>query len=127
MEQNLTVNTVNKELYGEISTPYSFIKNMLELLPARVFRDENLRWLDPGTGHGYFSKYLYHILYRELRNRIPDDVERDKHIKEKMIYMCEINDEHVGVIRAFFGENCNLCVGDYLSETMPTQMKIVLI
>jgi tRNA1(Val) A37 N6-methylase TrmN6 len=126
MEQNLTVNKVNKELYGEISTPYSFIKKMLELLPARVFRDETLRWLDPGTGHGYFSKYLYHILYRELKSKIPDDVEREKHIKEKMIYMCEINDEHAGEIRAFFGDNCNLYVGDYLSSTMPHSFDIVL-
>jgi len=126
MEQNLTVNKVNKELYGEISTPYSFIKKMLELLPARVFRDETLRWLDPGTGHGYFSKYLYHILYRELKSKIPDDVEREKHIKENMIYMCEINDEHVGEIRTFFGENCNLYVEDYLSSTMPHSFDIVL-
>jgi hypothetical protein len=126
MEQNLTVNKVNKELYGEISTPYSFIKKMLELLPARVFRDETLRWLDPGTGHGYFSKYLYHILYRELKSKIPDDMEREKHIKENMIHMCEINDEHIGEIRSFFGDNCNLYVGDYLSSIMPHSFDIVL-
>ena len=120
------VNKANKELYGEISTPYSFIKRMMALLPARVFRDEKLRWLDPGTGHGYFAIYLYHLLYRELSSKIPDDILREKHIKEKMIYMCELNGEHAGRICSFFGENCNLVVGDYLSASYPHSFDIVL-
>jgi len=126
MEQNLSVNETNKELYGEISTPYSFIKSMLGLLPARLFRDETLRWLDPGTGHGYFSIYLYHILYRELREKLPDDAARERHIKSNMLYMCEINEEHSGTIRSFFGEDCNLHVGDYLSATFPHPFDVVL-
>ena len=126
MEQNLSVNETNKELYGEISTPYSFIKKMLGLLPARLFRDENIRWLDPGTGHGYFSIYLYHILYRELKDKLPDDVAREKHIKNNMLYMCEVNEEHTGVIHEFFGDHCNLHVGDYLSASFPYLFDVVL-
>ena len=126
MDQNLSVNSVNKVLYGEISTPYSFIKRMLEMLPSSVFLNPNLRWLDPGAGHGYFSIYVYHILYRELRAVIPDDINREKHIKKNMIYLCEINDEHSGEIRAFFGDDCNLLVGDYLSASFPYSFDIIL-
>ena len=106
--QNLTVNKENKELYGEIFTPFSLIKDMFELIPNHLFYDKSLRWLDPGTGTGFFSIYLYFKLFDTLKENIPNDNERSDHIIKHMIFMVEINDDHIAHLTTLFGEDSNI-------------------
>ena len=49
------LNKENKMKYGEIQTPHVLIDNMLDMIPEDIFSNPNLKWLDPGTGQGYFT------------------------------------------------------------------------
>ena len=40
-DQDLTVNSENKLLYGEIFTPFSLIEKMFDLIPNHLFYDKN--------------------------------------------------------------------------------------
>ena len=106
--QNLKVNKENKQLYGEIFTPFSLIEDMLYLIPNHLFYDKNLRWLDPGAGTGYFSIFLYFKLFNTLKEIIPNDNERSDHIIKKMLFMVEINSNHVDYLKSLFGEDSNI-------------------
>ena len=74
-EQNLKYSE-NKELYGEINTPFSLINKMFDLLPESIFSNKDLTWLDPGCGCGYFSMVLFHRLFSGLSNIIPSKKEK---------------------------------------------------
>jgi tRNA1(Val) A37 N6-methylase TrmN6 len=113
-EQLLNVNKKNKLLYGEIFTPYSLIKSMMLLIPEYVFYDKKMRWLDPGSGTGYFSIFLYYKLYSTLKDIIPNDKERSEHIITNMLFMIEINPEHCEHLKNIFGENANIFNQDFL-------------
>ena len=79
-----------KDLYGEINTPYKFIYTMLSIIPVQDFKNKHLKWLDAGSGHGNYSICLFVILFKILKESIPDDEERKEHIINHMIYMIEI-------------------------------------
>ena len=81
---------------------------MFDLIPNHLFYDKNLKWLDPGAGTGYFSVYLYFKLFETLKDNIPNDDERRNHIIKYMIYMVEINDNHVEHLKEVFGEDSNI-------------------
>ena len=40
----------NKELYGEVITPFSFINKILDIIPEQTFRNPLFKWLDPWAG-----------------------------------------------------------------------------
>ena len=48
----------NKDKYGEVLTPHNLVKEMLNLLPDAVFKNKNLKWLDPGAGTGNISQCI---------------------------------------------------------------------
>ena len=50
----------NKINYGEINTPFTLVNEMLDMMPIDIFRNKNLKWLDPGCGYGYFSIILFY-------------------------------------------------------------------
>ena len=85
----------NKEKLGEVNTDFQLIINMLEIIPKSKFTNPDLKWLDPCCGRGYFMIVLFHKLYKSLEEKIPNDIQRKKHIIEKMLYMVEINVEHI--------------------------------
>lgn len=66
-----------KDLYGEINTPYKFIHKMLSIIPEQDFKNKHLKWLDAGAGHGNYSICLFVILFKNLRESIPDDEEKN--------------------------------------------------
>ena len=106
----------NKEQYGEINTPFSLISKMLDLFPEEVFNDPQKKWLDPGTGQGYFMITLFFRLFQGLSQVFIDEEERKQHIIQNMLYMCEINPEHIGHLWSVFGEKANITVGDYIQD-----------
>ena len=66
----------DKELFGEVFTPFYFIDNIFKIFPENIFKNHNLKWLDPGAGTGNFSIYLYFKLLESLSNVIPDEYNR---------------------------------------------------
>jgi len=113
--QYFDVSESNKHMYGEVNTDFTLINKILDLLPKNIFKDKNKTWLDPCCGKGYFSIILYQRLFKSLP--IPDPIERHNHIIEKMIYMVEINEEHLNELYELFGENANILNGDFLDMT----------
>ena len=66
-KQTFIVDEQNKKMYGEVSTDFHLVNSILDLLPPRLFKDPNLKWLDPCAGRGYFSMVLYKRLFKSLQ------------------------------------------------------------
>ena len=107
----------NKINFGEVHTDFTLIHKILDLLPKYLFADPTKKWLDPCCGKGYFTIVLYKRLFKSLLKSIPNDEERHNHIIKHMIYMVELNSEHIPLLYKLFGENANILNGDFLTLT----------
>lgn len=115
-KQDLSIVLENKQNFGEVHTPYSFIERMFELFPEDIFDDPERKWLDPGAGKGYFSLYLYDKLMKSLEKSFPNHEKRREHILSNMIWMIEINPIHIETIEKAFGtKKLNLISNDFLT------------
>jgi 16S rRNA G966 N2-methylase RsmD len=117
-KQNFIVSKEDKLNYGEIYTPFSLIERMFNLFDPSVFTQKDKKWLDPGAGTGYFSIYLFDKLNKGLISVIPNEEERKSHIIENMIYIIEIKESNIIILRDIFGEKANIFHMDFLS-TIP--------
>jgi len=114
-KQDFQVEPINKITYGEVRTDYSLIHNMLNMLPIDMFKNHQLKWFDPCCGNGYFLIVLFYKLFYGLKNVIQDETERKKHIIHNMLFMNEINSNHIPTLKNIFGENANIYNCDYLT------------
>ena len=107
-----------KKKYGEVGTPFKLINEMLNKLPKKVWKNKNYKWFDPANGMGNFPIAIYLRLMKGLKEKIPNDKERKKHILENMLYMSELNKKNVYVCKQIFDINdeykLNLYNGDSL-------------
>jgi len=102
IRERLTVRTSEKEQHGEVFTPPELVCEMLDTLPASVWEDKDLKWLDPANGIGNFPVITYYKLMEGLKKAIPDDKKRSKHIIEDMLFMVELNPVNVKVSKKIF-------------------------
>lgn len=70
----------------EVFTPPAVAKQMLDLLPAEIWTDPSLRWIDPFTKTGVFLREITKRLLVGLEAVIPDDRERLEHILHNMVF-----------------------------------------
>lgn len=120
---------VSKEIrykYGEINTPFFLVNKMLDLIPVDEFKNPNKKWLDIGTGCGYFSMVLYKKLYEGLSDVVVEPSIRRDHIIHNMIYMSEIREDNCHSLESFFGKDCNLFKGDFLSANMNIEFDFII-
>ena len=104
------MNNLNKEdsiNYGIIYTPNNLVNNILDLIPKKYFKDQNLKWLDIGAGNGAFSLNILNRLNNNLINK--------EHIIKNMLYMVEIYPDHIKELKNLFTENANIIEKDFLS------------
>lgn len=116
IQENLSVREFEKNKYGEVFTPYSYICDILDQLPVSVWSNPELRWLEPASGIGNFCVVIYLRLMDGLRTVTPNMVERHVHILRNMIYMVEINEDNVTRARELFGPLANIRCADFLAE-----------
>lgn len=116
IEENLSVRVSEKNKYGEVFTPYSYICDLLDQLPESVWKNPALRWLEPASGIGNFCIVIYTRLMDGLTAAFPQPVERHDHILRNMIYMVEINEENVLRTRDLFGPLVRIQCADFLAE-----------
>ena len=114
-KQDFDVEEINKIIYGEVRTDYTLIYDILNLLPTSIFKNPNLKWLDPCCANGYFCIVLFYKLYYGLQNEIQDENKRKHHIINNMIFMNEINSIHIPTLKNIFGESANIYNSDYLN------------
>ena len=119
---------VEKKQLGEVFTPMILVNEMLDKIPKEVWKNKNLKWLDPAAGMGNFPVAVYLRLMEGLKNIIKDKKERKKHILENMLYMSEINKKNVLVCKQIFDINneykLNLYKGDSLNVNYNKEFNI---
>ena len=118
---------VEKKKYGEVMTPISLVKDMLNKLPKDVWSNPNLKWLDPANGAGTFPSVVIYKLMKGLQEWQPDVELRYKHIVENMIYTCEIQSRNVFLWLCAVDPKDEYTVnaywGSYLDENFNYHMK----
>jgi hypothetical protein len=82
---------IKKKQFGEVFTPMLLVNEMLDKLPKEVWKNKDLKWLEPCCGMGNFPIAVYLRLIEGLKEEIKDVKERKKLILENMIYMSELN------------------------------------
>jgi len=102
IRDRLTVREEEKNLYGEVFTPVELICEMFSQVPDEVWKNPDLKWLDPANGIGNFPVVAYYKLMDSLKDKIPSDTQRSKHIIEKMLHMVELNPVNVRVCKKIF-------------------------
>jgi hypothetical protein len=86
---------VERKKFGEVMTPISLVREMLNTLPKEVWSNPDLKWLDPCNGAGTFPYVIIYMLMNGLSEWEPDTEKRYKHIVENMIYTCELQSRNV--------------------------------
>lgn len=76
----------------EVFTPPKVANAVLDLLPAEVWTDLSLRWLDPGCKTGIFPREITKRLMIGLAEAIPDEKSRLEHILKNMVFAIAITD-----------------------------------
>jgi len=71
---------------NEVPTSPGITNQILELLPAWVWQDSTLRWLDPATTSGVFLREVGRRLMSGLETEFPDEVARRNHILHNMLF-----------------------------------------
>ena len=112
------VSSFTKKTYGEVRTPKELVQKILDLFPIGVYSNPNHSWLDVGACTGQFSIELFKRLDKGLAGLIPEKSKRARHIVTKMIYMVEIQPQHVKELRKIFGEEANIHEGDFLKDSL---------
>jgi Eco57I restriction-modification methylase len=70
----------------EVFTPPRVANAVLDLLPAEVWTDSSLRWLDPGCKTGVFLREATKRLMVGLADEFPDEQERLDHILRNQMF-----------------------------------------
>lgn len=102
INSKLKPNEKNKRERGEVFTPLTLINEMLDELPIDVWSNPDLKWLDPSVGIGNFPIVVYFRLMDGLKDIITDEEERRRHILENMIYMVELDDTNISIVKDIF-------------------------
>lgn len=110
--------TIEKKNFGEVFTPIKLINEMLDKLPIDVWYNKNLKWLDPCSGMGNFPIAIYLRLNETLKEQIPNDADRKKHILNNMLYMCEINKKNVLITKQIFDVNNDFDINIYNGDSL---------
>jgi site-specific DNA-methyltransferase (adenine-specific) len=76
----------------EVFTPPNVANQMLDLLPAKIWRDKHATFLDPACKSGVFLREIAKRLMVGLETEIPDQQQRINHIFTKQLFGIAITD-----------------------------------
>ena len=123
---NKKVELSNKIKYGEVNTPINFIQSILSIIDPIFFSNPDLKWLDPGCGSGNFSITLFYLLDNGLKDVTIDKNLRQNHIIENMIYMIEIQESNINILKNIFGINANIIHQNFLTYDIDEKYDIII-
>jgi type I restriction-modification system DNA methylase subunit len=127
IQQYEKVSKLESKLFGEVFTPRQLIEEMLDTLPAEVWTNKDLKWLDPAVGIGNFPSVVLDRLMVGLQPVLPNDQERREHILNNMLYMCDISIKNLFLLYKLFDSNnefnLNVHRGSFLDENFSEKMK----
>lgn len=129
IEQYEKISKLESKLFGEVFTPRKLIDEMLDTLPADVWKNKNIKWLDPAVGIGNFPAAILERLMVGLSGEIKDELERKKYILEEMLYFCDISVKNLFLLYKLFDCNnefkLNVYRGSFLTQDFDKHMKDV--
>jgi site-specific DNA-methyltransferase (adenine-specific) len=96
----------------------NLVNEMLDKLPKEVWKNKNLKWLDPATGMGNFPIAVYLRLIETLKEVIVNEKECKKHILENMLYMSELNKKNVLICKQIFDINNEYKLNIYHGDSL---------
>lgn len=76
----------------EVFTPPSVVNQMLDMLPAELFRSSTTTFLDPVSKSGVFLREIAKRLMAGLAEEIPDKQERANHIFTRQLFGLSITE-----------------------------------
>lgn len=76
----------------EVFTPPNLANEILDLIPADIWRDKNARFLDPGCKSGVFLREITKRLDKGLEEQIPDRRRRVNHILQHQVFAIPITE-----------------------------------
>ena len=118
---------IEKRKFGEVFTPIHWCNKMLDGLNKyhilkcngkSVFEMKNYKWFDFAAGMGNYSVAIYLRLMEGLKQEIPNDEERKRHILKNMLYMAEINEKNIFMIQQIFGVVANVELNLYQGDSL---------
>jgi hypothetical protein len=115
IHKHLTPRKKQKEEKGEVFTPVELVEAMLEKLPASVWKNPDLKWLDPANGIGNFPVIAFYKLNEGLTSWEPNENKRKKHIINNMLYMMEYQSNNSRIARNLFSKLCDDCKPNILT------------
>jgi hypothetical protein len=129
LREYVKIADVEVKRFGEVMTPFTLVDDMLNTLPDDVWSNPNLKWLDPCNGIGTFPCIIVDRLMVGLKDVIPNDCDRYKHIIENMIYVCELQVKNMFLYHCAFDRedkyDLNTYWGSFLDENFDEHMKNV--
>lgn len=129
IEKYEKVSKLESKLFGEVFTPRQLIDEMLDTLPSEVWKNPELKWLDPAVGIGNFPTAIVDRLMVGLEEFFPNEDDLRKHILEEMIFMCDISTKNLFLLYMLFDKNneykLNVYRGSFLEEGFDEHMKEV--
>jgi hypothetical protein len=90
--------------YGEVYTPLTLVRQMLDRLPTELWDNPMLRWFEPACGLAPFVFEIYQRLMKRLASvaGYQDEEVRRRHILENMLYLNEIQAKNLALIKILF-------------------------
>jgi hypothetical protein len=130
IKEYMPVKKKEKKQFGEVFTPLHLINIMLDTLPKELFKNPDLKWLDPTAGIGNFMFEIYYRLMNSLQIWQPNTEKRSNHILENMLYMVEINENNVEICKNIFynkdRNKANIICKDFLSNETDLYFDIII-
>jgi 16S rRNA G966 N2-methylase RsmD len=122
-----------KQENGEVFTPMSIVNDMLDKLDNHyiksygksIFTEVDFKWFDPASGMGNFPVAVYLRLMEGLKQVIPIETDRKKHILQKMLYMSELNQKNVFICNQIFNTSNDYKMNLYRGDTLEMDIETV--
>ncbi len=92
-----------KKQFGEVFTPPELVNEILDKLPADIWKDPTKTWLDNSCGAGAFLVEVKHRLMQGLTEWEPDAQKREAHILENQIFGVELQADNWRTCRQRLG------------------------
>lgn len=102
--------------FGEVFTPASLVNEMLDTLPAAVWKNKNFKWLDNSCGNGNF---LVEIKRRLLEHHSESQV-------DKMLFGIDIQKDNVEEAKSRLGLGTIVCSDGLTFNYWNTEFNVIV-
>lgn len=125
LREYVKIAEVEKKKFGEVMTPLDLVKEMLNTLPAEVWSNPNLKWLDPANGTGPFPAVV--MVQNDFYTIIPKDIivknKNDKH----MFFSFKTKNEANNLINYLKSNFTRFCLSIYKNNSQLDRGELELI